>query len=85
VMAYTCDGCDRTLDGRRVVFTTEATDARGTDVDVVKRWITCPSCGDEVFSRIGMSSPWSDNDGRTLAYPGDDAVTINAGGFARSL
>ncbi len=84
-MTYTCDGCEQELSGRRVVFTTEATDEHGIDVEVAKRWVTCPACGDEVFERVGRSSPWVSGDGRTLAYPDDDDLATQAGGFARSL
>jgi hypothetical protein len=80
-VAYQCDGCNEVFQGRRVVFTTEATDDHGADVAVAKRWVTCPDCGDEVFQRIGMASPWSDADGRTLAYPDDAFVGAHAGGY----
>jgi hypothetical protein len=80
-VAYQCDGCNEVFQGRRVVFTTEATDEHGADVAVAKRWVTCPDCGDEVFQRIGMASPWSDADGRTLAYPDDAFVGAHAGGL----
>lgn len=80
-MVYTCDGCSQDRDGARVVFTTEATDGRGVDVNVAKRWVTCPGCADEVFARIGMSSPFTDADGRTLAFPDDVPVGAQAGGF----
>ncbi|MBS3940091.1 MAG: hypothetical protein KG028_03940 [Actinobacteria bacterium] len=68
-MAFVCDGCQQEHDGRRVVFSTEATDDHGVDVEVAKRWVTCPSCADDVFERIGMPSPWDDADGRTLTFP----------------
>ncbi len=85
-MPYTCDGCDQELSGRRVVFTTEATDDHGIDVEVAKRWVTCPGCGDEVFARLGRTSPWVAGDGRTLAVPGDeDLVGVQAGGFTHFL
>ncbi|MFA9428947.1 hypothetical protein [Egicoccus sp. AB-alg2] len=73
-MAFDCDGCGRQQDGRRVVFSTEATDETGLDVEVTKRWVTCPDCADEVFGRIGMRSPWDDADGRALTYP-DQVLT----------
>lgn len=85
-MTYTCDGCDRELSGRRVVFTTEATDEHGVDVEVAKRWVTCPACGDDVFSRLGRTSPWNSGDGRTMVLPDDeDLVSAQPGGFARSF
>jgi hypothetical protein len=80
---YTCDRCETTATGRRVSFVTEATDDRGVDVAVQKRWVTCPGCADDVFSRIGMPSPFDSGDGRTVAYPDDDGlVAAQAGGFA---
>jgi predicted RNA-binding Zn-ribbon protein involved in translation (DUF1610 family) len=84
-MAYECDGCGEVLQGQRVVFTTEATDERGADVAVMKRWVTCPDCGDEVVGRIGMASPWADGDGRTLTYPDDALIGAHAGGFASGM
>jgi hypothetical protein len=85
-VAFTCDRCDTTGSGRRVVFTTEATDERGVDVTVEKRWVTCPSCADEVFGRIGLPSPWASGDGRTVAFPDDDDLVAGyAGGFAGAL
>jgi hypothetical protein len=84
-MAYECDGCGEMLQGQRVVFTTEATDDRGADVAVAKRWVTCPDCGDAVFGRLGMASPWSDADGRTLAFPDDGLVGAHVGGFAGGM
>ncbi len=69
-MDYQCDGCGEQRDGRRVVFTTEATDESGIDVEVAKRWTVCPRCADEVFERIDEPSPWSDEDFKTLAMPG---------------
>lgn len=83
-MTYTCDGCDQEFRGRRVVFTTEATDDHGIDVEVAKRWVTCPECGDEVFARLGRTSPWVSGDGRTLVMPGDeDIMGAQAGGYVR--
>jgi hypothetical protein len=83
---YTCDSCEREASGRRVVFTTEATDDRGIDVTVAKRWVTCPVCADEVFSRLSMPSPWEPGDDRTVAYPDDDdLVAAHAGGFSGPL
>jgi hypothetical protein len=83
---YTCDRCEIETTGRRVVFASEATDERGVDVAVAKRWVTCPTCADDVFSRIGMPSPWSIDDDRTVANPeDDDLVAVHAGGFNGSL
>jgi predicted RNA-binding Zn-ribbon protein involved in translation (DUF1610 family) len=84
-MPYTCDGCGQEHQGSRVVFTTEATDDRGVDVVVAKRWIVCPSCGEDVFARIGRPSPWAEGDVRTLAFPDSDTLDAVSGGFARSL
>jgi DNA-directed RNA polymerase subunit RPC12/RpoP len=84
-VSYECDRCGDRFDGRRVVFSTEATDDRGADVAVAKRWVTCPDCGAEVFSRLGMASPWADADGRTLAYPDDALVGSHLGGFAGAM
>ncbi len=84
-MRYDCDGCGTSGEGRRVVFSTEATDDHGVDVDVTKRWVTCPACADDVFARLSMPSPWQDGDGRTLAYPGDDRLGTYGGGFASAL
>jgi hypothetical protein len=84
-MSYECDGCGETLHGQRVVFTTEATDERGADVAVAKRWVTCPPCGDSVFSRIGMASPWADADARTLSFPDEEFIGAHVGGFAGTM
>lgn len=84
-MHYTCDGCGQDNLGRRVVFTTEATDDRGVDVVVAKRWVVCPACGEDVFARIGRPSPWAEGDVRTLAFPDDDGIGALSSGFARSL
>jgi hypothetical protein len=70
-MDFVCDGCQEPHRGRRVVFSTEATDDQGLDVEVAKRWVTCPACADDVFARIGRISPWDAADGRTLTYPDD--------------
>ena len=69
---YTCDGCDRERSGERVVFTTEATDASGLDVAVTKRWTTCPTCADELVTRIGRKAPWDDGDATVMTLPDDD-------------
>ncbi|MEX0836438.1 MAG: hypothetical protein WD010_10125 [Nitriliruptor sp.] len=85
-MAYTCDRCDTTATGSRVVFTTEATDESGVDVSVEKRWVTCPGCADEVFTRLSMPSPFASGDGRTVAFPDDDGlVAAHAGGYAGKI
>lgn len=85
-MSYTCDRCDAVDDGRRVVFTTEATDTQGVDVAVAKRWVTCPACADEVFTRLAMPSPFTGGDDRTVAFPDDDDLVAGyAGGFAGVL
>jgi hypothetical protein len=83
---YTCDRCQTETSGRRVVFTSEATDDRGVDVAVAKRWVTCPPCSDDIFGRIGMPSPWSSSDGLSVANPeDDDLISAYAGGFSGSL
>lgn len=85
-MNFTCDRCHSQDDGRRVVFTTEATDQDGVDVTVAKRWVTCPSCADEVFGRLEMPSPFAAGDGRTVSFPDDDDLVAGyAGGFAGLL
>lgn len=81
-MSFTCDRCERQLDGPRVVFTTEATDASGIDVEVTKRWVTCRGCADALFDRIDEPSPWSDEDQKTVVLPDDEAVSHHLGGVA---
>jgi hypothetical protein len=80
-MGYTCDGCEQQFEGARVVFSTEATDETGIDVVVTKRWTVCPGCADEVFTRIGEPSPWSDEDPRTVVQPGEDATAAHLAGY----
>jgi hypothetical protein len=80
-MSFTCDGCEQELSGQRVVFTTEATDARGIDVEVAKRWTTCRPCADELFDRIGEPSPWSDEDSRTMVLPDEEGMAAHMGGY----
>lgn len=84
-MAFECDGCEQMVDGPRVVFTTEATDASGVDVEVAKRWVTCRSCADDLFDRIGEPSPWSDEDAKTLVMPEDEAVSQQMGGYSARI
>lgn len=81
-MTFTCDGCERELEGQRVVFTTEATDERGIDVEVAKRWVTCRSCADALFDRIDEPSPWSDEDAKTLVLPDEELTSQHMGGYA---
>ncbi len=76
-----CDGCDRTIDGSRVVFTTEATDETGVDVTVAKRWVVCPSCAQSVFDAIDEPSPWSDEDFKTMVLPDEDSTAAQLGGL----
>lgn len=78
--AYHCEGCNSDRDGERVVFTTEATDERGVDVLLTKRWTTCPSCAEGVFERIGEPSPFSDEDARTIVQPGEEVAAASIGG-----
>lgn len=80
-MTYLCDGCDQHLGGARVVFSSDATDETGIDVIVTKRWTVCPSCADDVFTRIGEPSPWSDEDFKTLVQPGEEATGAHLGGY----
>lgn len=84
-MAFECDGCQKTMDGARVVFTTEATDETGVDVEVMKRWVTCRSCADDLFTRIEEPSPWSDEDSKTMVLPEDEAVSQQMGGYAARI
>lgn len=77
--AFTCDGCDRELSGERVVFSTEATDADGVDVTVAKRWVTCRTCADALFERIGRPSPWADDD-TVMVLPDDQPMGASLGG-----
>lgn len=84
-MTYTCDGCEQEQGGARVVFSSEATDDTGIDVVVAKRWTVCPGCADQVFTRIGEPSPWSDEDFKTLVHPGDEAAGAHLGGFTAPL
>lgn len=81
-MSFTCDGCDRELQGPRVVFTTEATDERGIDVEVAKRWVTCRECADALFDRIDEPSPWSDEDAKTMVLPDEELASQHMGGYA---
>lgn len=78
----TCDGCGRRLDAARVTITTEATDDRGVNVDVAKRWELCRPCADAVFARIGEPSPWSDEDFKTMILPDEEALAVQPGGYA---
>lgn len=81
-MTFMCDGCEEDKQGERVVFSTEATDDTGIDVVLTKRWTVCPDCADEVFTRIGEPSPWSDEDAKTVVQPGEDVTSSPLGGFA---
>ena len=76
-----CDGCERGIDGSRVVFTSEATDETGVDVVVAKRWVVCPSCAQGVFDAIDEPSPWSDEDFKTMVLPDEDAASAPLGGL----
>ena len=80
-MTYTCDGCDEQHGGARVVFSSEATDETGIDVVVTKRWTVCPDCADDVFTRIGEPSPWSDQDFKTVVQPGEEPTGAHLGGY----
>jgi hypothetical protein len=82
VPRVTCDGCAREFDDARVTITTEATDDRGVNVEVTKRWILCRSCGETVFERIGEPSPWVDDDFKTVVLPGEEETSQQPGGYA---
>ena len=84
-MSFTCDSCERELDGPRVVFTSEATDASGIDVEVAKRWVTCRSCADALFERIDEPSPWSDEDAKTMVLPAEESASQHMGGVASAF
>lgn len=84
-MAFECDGCGETLEGARVVFSTEATDERGVDVVVAKRWVTCRSCADDLFDRIDEPSPWSDEDAKTLVMPDEELASQHMGGYTSPI
>lgn len=80
-MATHCDGCDELIDGPRVVFTSEATDATGVDVLVAKRWVVCPPCAAGVFTAIDEPSPWSDEDFKTMVMPDEESMSATHGGL----
>lgn len=84
-MTFICDGCNRELQGQRVVFSTEATDERGVDVILAKRWTTCRDCAEEVFDAIDEPSPFSDEDFKTLVLPDVEATSQHMGGYAEQL
>lgn len=84
-MRTTCDSCDGTIDGARVTITTEASDERGVNVDVTKRWVLCRDCGEAVFDRIGEASPWVDDDFKTVVLPDEEIQSQQAGGYASSV
>ncbi len=84
-MQANCDQCDVELDGQRVLISTEATDDSGVDVEVAKRWTLCRSCADDVFEKVGESSPWEDNDFKTVVLPDEESIGVHAGGFANSI
>jgi hypothetical protein len=79
-----CDGCRETVAGPRVTITTEASED-GVNVEVTKRWILCRPCGDRVFSRIGETSPWIDDDFKTVVMPDDELMSQQAGGYAAQV
>ena len=84
-MTYTCDRCRQQDRGRRVVFTTEATDPSGADVAVAKRWVTCPACAEDLFAQLAMPSPFTDGDERVVRFPDEGLVAGYAGGYAGAL
>lgn len=81
----TCDSCRQTIEGARVVITTEASDEDGVNVEVTKRWILCRACGAAVFSRIGEASPWVDDDFKTVVLPDEELTGQQAGGYASRI
>ncbi len=76
----TCDGCGEDVDGARVTVATEATDERGINVEVTKRWVLCRPCAESVFARIGEPSPWVD-DFKTVVLPDQQLLTPQVGGY----
>ena len=50
---------------------------------VTKRWTVCPSCADDVFTRIDEPSPWSDEDFKTVVQPGEEPTSAHLGGWTR--
>ena len=79
--AYTCDSCDEEIQGARVLVTTDATDARGVNVVVSKRWHLCQPCAERIADRIGEPSPWQGGDAKTIVLPDDDTITQHLGGY----
>lgn len=80
-----CDRCEEEIEGSRVTITTEASDERGVNVDVSKRWILCRECGETVFGRIGEPSPWVDDDFKTMVLPDEQDVSHQAGGYSSQI
>lgn len=76
----TCDGCNERLVGERVTITTEATDERGVNVELTKRWELCRGCADGIFATIGEPSPWDDSDFKTMVLPDEEQLSQYAGG-----
>ncbi|HEX9890177.1 MAG TPA: hypothetical protein VGA69_11905 [Nitriliruptorales bacterium] len=81
-MSFMCEACEQDRSGTRVVFTTEATDERGVDVELTKRWTLCRPCADGIFDRIGEPSPWEDVDFKTMVMPEDEPVGAQQGGYS---
>ncbi|MBW3662178.1 MAG: hypothetical protein KY469_03675 [Actinobacteria bacterium] len=84
-MKFDCDACDRTLATARVVISTEATDPRGVDVQVAKRWVLCRPCADELFASIGEASPWDDHDFKTIILPDEEPIGGQLGAFSERV
>lgn len=80
-----CDGCGEVIDSARVSITTEATDERGVNVEVAKRWVLCRDCAEQLFDRIGEASPWVDDDFKTMVLPDEEAQSQQAGGYAATV
>jgi len=80
-MTTECDNCGAEIAGRRVHFSTEATDESGVDVVLTKHWVVCPACADSVFDSIDEPSPWSDEDFKTVVMPEEEDVASHAWGL----
>jgi hypothetical protein len=80
---HECDGCEQQITGPRLTITTEASDERGVNVEVTKRWALCRPCSEGLFQRIGEPSPWVDDDFKTVVLPDEELTSQQAGGYFR--